>query len=167
MKSFPKLVDEMIEKRLETMWTVIPATVVSVDHAKYTCSIRPKVKLEGEDLPILQDIPILAMKGGSSVILMPVAAGDVVLALFSKYALDNLLKDKKTTDHGDVRRFSINDAMVLPGLFTSVESVPAHDSSKIVIVGNAQVIGNAYVQGDLTFDKLAGTVAGSGNWHKH
>lgn len=166
-KQFPELVDKIISRRLEAMWTCIPAIVDSVNHTNYTCSIRPKVKIDSAELPIIPDVPILAMKGGSSVILMPVAAGDIVLALFSKYALTELLKDKNPADHKDVRRFSIDDAMVLPGLFTSVDSVPAHDSSKVCIIGNAQVIGSAYVQGNLTFDQLAGTAAGDGNWHKH
>lgn len=132
-KQFPELVDKLISRRLEAMWTCIPAIVDSVNLTNYTCSIRPKVKLDGAELPIIPDVPILAMKGGSSVILMPVAAGDIVLALFSKYALTELLKDQNPANHKDVRRFSIDDAMVLPGLFTGVDSVPSIAADEMLL----------------------------------
>lgn len=120
-----ELIEKMIAQRLESVWTCAPATVVKVNSGLYTCDILPKAKLGELDAPILTDVPIIAMKGGASMIIMPVAVGDVVLAMFSKYSLDNLLKDSSTAEHGDTRRFSIDDAMVLPGIMTSIEPLPA------------------------------------------
>ena len=129
MKS-TELINKGIENRLDSLWTAIPAIVISVDYSSLTCSVQPKVKLQNptseelEDLPIIQDVPIACQKSGDSVLLMLPEVGDTILIMFTKYALDNLLKDSQTADPNNVRRFSINDCIVVGGLHTSIDTVP-------------------------------------------
>jgi hypothetical protein len=126
-----ELIENGIEKRMEAIWTAIPAIVVKIDLATMHCDVRPKMKVTNpqteqlEELPILQGVPISFQKGAGSVLLMPPEVGDVILVLFSKYALDNMLKDKQTVDHDDVRRFSIDDCVIVSGLYTSIDTIPA------------------------------------------
>ena len=134
-----ELINLIIDQRLESLWTAIPANVISVDYSTLTCSVQPKTKLinasseELEDLPIIQDVPISFQKSGGSVLLMLPEVGDVVIVMFTKYALDNLLKDYQTADPDNVRRFSINDCIVVGGLHTSIESVPTIASEETML----------------------------------
>ena len=134
-----ELINLIIDQRLESLWTAIPANVISVDYSTLTCSVQPKTKLtnppsdELEDLPIIQDVPISFQKSGGSVLLMLPEVGDVIIVMFTKYALDNLLKDYSTADPDNVRRFSINDCIVVGGLHTSIESVPAIASEEAML----------------------------------
>jgi len=138
-KSFPALVNALISQRLEAMWTAIPAIVTKVNLVTMRCDVQPKMKLENpqteelEDLPIIQDVPISFPKSAGSVLLMPPETGDVVLVLFSKYALDNLLKDRQTADHDDVRRFSIDDAIVIAGMYSSIGIIPQLGTGDVLL----------------------------------
>ena len=155
MKS-TELINKGIENRLDSLWTAIPATVVSVDYSTLTCSVQPKVKLQNpsseelEDLPIIQGVPIACQKSGDSVLLMPPVVGDVVLVLFTKYALDNLLKDDQTADPNNVRRFSINDCIVAGGLHTSIDTVPTIAAEETMLYHRSGAYIKIDSDGDIT-----------------
>ena len=151
-----ELINLIIDQRLESLWTAIPANVISVDYSTLTCSVQPKTKLtnassdELEDLPIIQNVPISFQKSGESVLLMLPEVGDVVIVMFTKYALDNLLKDYQTADPGNVRRFSINDCIVVGGLHTSIESVPAIASEETMLYHRSGAFIKIDSDGDIT-----------------
>lgn len=138
-KSFPALVNAIISQRLEAMWTAIPAVVTKTNLTTMKCDVMPKMKLENpqteelEELPIILDVPVAFQKTAGSVLIMPPEVGDVVLVLFSKYALDNLLKDVQTADHDDVRRFDIGDALIIAGLHISTDTIPAMGTGDILL----------------------------------
>lgn len=155
MKS-TELINRGIENRLDSLWTAIPAIVISVDYSTLTCSVQPKVKHQNpsseelEDLPIIQDVPIACQKSGDSVLLMPPEVGDTILILFTKYALDNLLKDSQTADPNNVRRFSINDCIVVGGLHTSIDSIPAVASGETLLYNQSGAFIKIDVDGNIT-----------------
>ena len=155
MKS-TELINKGIDKRLEALWTAVPAKVVSVDYSTLTCSVQPKIKLQNpsseelEDLPIIQDVPIACQKSGDSVLLMPPEVGDTILIMFTKYALDNLLKDSQTSDSNNVRRFSINDCIVVGGLHTSIDTVPTIASEETILYHKSGAYIKIDSDGDIT-----------------
>jgi len=151
-----ELIEKGISKRLDSIYTAIPAIVTKIDLSTMKCDIQPKMKLKNpanntfEELPIIQDVPIAYPKTADSVLLMPPEVGDVVLVLFSKYALETLLKDKNTADVNDIRRFSINDAIIIAGLFTSVDSIPNMNEGEIMLYHKSGAYIKFDAQGNLT-----------------
>ena len=118
-KDFPSLVNAIIDSRLDNLWTCIPAIVIDVDYAAHSCSIRPKMKINGSEMPILLQVPI--MKANNSVIIS-LKRDDIVLALFSKYSLTELLKDRNpASTKTESRQFAIDDAIVIGGMFLSTD----------------------------------------------
>lgn len=133
-RDFPTLVNAMISRQLDTLWTCVPAIIISVDYTHHTCSIRPKAKSSQSELPILEDVPIAVMAmGDGSMIITALKKGDVVLVLFSKYALTELMKDRNTAIPDVPRAFDINDAIVVAGLFMTIDKVPAYSSGDLLI----------------------------------
>lgn len=137
MTDIISLIKKYVNMRFNTLETSEVVIVESVDYTTWTCSVRPKAKLNivgnSIDAPIVMNVPIAVPKAGGSVILMPVKVGDVGLCVFSKYALDTLLIDKETNAIKIPRTFDINDAVYIGGVYTSVEDIPVVSEGEILI----------------------------------
>ena len=116
-------ISALIDKKTSAMWTLIPAVVVSVNRQTMRADVR--IKTFGQtEFPIVEDLPIVFPKGGSSIIMMPLQVGDVVLCGFSKYAMDSVLIDdtvRHDTDVGLKPKFQMKDAFILGGFATDAE----------------------------------------------
>ena len=101
--------------------TAIPAEVLSYDPLKQQVqakiSINRVVNEEEIEYPILDGIQVIFPRGGSYGITFPLVKGDGVLLLFSERSLERW----RTTGNGyppyDARRFDLNDAVAIPGMF--------------------------------------------------
>jgi len=121
-KTLPVAVDERIESKTRAMWTMVPAVVKAVDNVNAKVDIQPKVWLkdvEDNDVqaPVIRNVPVIFQRGGGCVIKVPVAVDDIVMALFSKFPLTGVLDNRDLVKPTELRRFSFNDAVVLPGFF--------------------------------------------------
>jgi len=152
------MVDERIEAALAGLWTSCLGVVTKVDHAKYRVDARPKVKLPDEagalqELPIVQDVRIAMSHGKNFSLILPVAEGDVGLLVFSKYPLQELVKDSKTRDPALKRRFSVNDCVYVPFTWLDAENAPAHNANDLHIVNTA---GDIYLKAkNIRMEKVA------------
>ena len=137
MTDLISIIKKYITLRLQVLETVEVVIVESVVLTTWTCSVRPKGKLnivgKQTDAPIIMNIPIAVQKAGGSVILMPINVGDVGLCVFSKYALDNLLIDKATNAIKIPRTFDYNDAIYIGGLYTELDTIPSITEGEIII----------------------------------
>jgi len=119
-----KRVWDLINQRLTGVWTLVPAIVDAVHREEMTCDIRVKVTREKQNYVQVLDVPVVFPKGGTSVVLMPIQIGDVVLAGFSKWSMENLLVDNKLVVKKDLDndvQFHYRDAFILGGFATQNE----------------------------------------------
>ena len=137
MTDIISLIKKYVNLRFNILETSEVVIVESVDYLTWTCSVRPKSRLnivgKSVDAPIILNVPIAAPKAGNSVILMPISVGDVGVCVFSKYALDTLLIDKETNAIKIPRTFDYNDAIYIGGLYTELDSVPTIVEGEIII----------------------------------
>lgn len=137
MTDIISLIKKYVNLGFQTLETSEVVIVESVDLSVWTCSVRPKAKLnivgKAIDAPIIMNIPIAVQKAGGSVILMPINVGDVGLCVFSKYALDNLLIDKETNSIKIPRTFDYNDAIYIGGLYTELDTIPSITEGEMLI----------------------------------
>lgn len=123
------LIKKHLNNRFKELQTAEVVIVEAVDYTTWTCSVRPKAKIavhgKVQEMPQIMSVPISVQKAGNSVILMPIKVGDVCLCVFSKYALDNLLIDHATNTITIPRMFDINDCILIAGVYTGMETVPA------------------------------------------
>lgn len=108
---------DLVERRLQGIWTLIPCVVDTVNQQAMTVDISIKVTRPNKYLKI-EKVPVVFPRGGNSIILMPIKSGDVVLVGFSKYSLQSLLTDIQVVIKDNLdreRKFHYSDAIILAG----------------------------------------------------
>lgn len=115
------VINMSIKAALFDVHTVIPAEVLSYDpikqQAQVKISINRVVNETEVEYPILDGIQVIFPRSGAHGITFPLEKGDGVLLLFSERSLERW----RTTGPGnppyDARRFDLNDAVAIPGMF--------------------------------------------------
>lgn len=153
-----KVIDERIEAKLNRLNTVSLGIITQVDNSKLRCNVKLKHKIQGSEIELF-DVPIACLKSSVGTIYIPLQEGDIVLVLFSKYELEEQLKDKQAVAVNELLKFNINNAIVLGGVFTLADSIPSLQENKI------NIIGDVYIDGDLDFKTIRGVNAEDGTWH--
>ncbi len=109
--------------------TAIPAKVLAVNKftSKQIVDVQPLIDETYEgggsvELPAILDVPVVFPSAGGGIISFPIKVGDTVLLVFSKKSIDEWMQttidNKRSITPSDKRNFSINDAVVFPGLYT-------------------------------------------------
>jgi hypothetical protein len=123
--TFAEVLRVAIDARLADVHTAIPARVETYDAAKQRVSVKPLIRRgyldeDGqravESLPVINEVPIVFPGAGGFRVTFPVAPGDTVLLVFSEASIDRWLPRGGDVDPADDRRFSLNDAIAIPGL---------------------------------------------------
>ena len=98
------------------VWTICPAIITKVN-SDLTVNIRLKIESELYHMVELENVPIMFMKGGSSIVLVPFKIDDVVLVGFSKYDLTGSLENVQIVRRNIENEplFEIGNAIVLGG----------------------------------------------------
>lgn len=110
--------------QMTDVYTALPATILRVQDAERgIVDIQPLLKRKGfdgedTDRPVILGVPLMQPATSSSMVRLPVAAGDIVLAVFSQRGLDVFKAgDGSAQAPSDFRYFDKRDAIAIPGLF--------------------------------------------------
>lgn len=108
----------------EAMHTCMPGIIVSYEgHATRRARVQPAVRLELGTGPIIEippidGVPVVFPSSSESSLLFPLNPGDGCLLLFSEAGIGNYLAGRGiVSDPDDQSRFSLTDAIAIPGLF--------------------------------------------------
>lgn len=122
--SLPEALVEFFASQMSDVYTALPAVILRVQDAeKGIVDIQPLIKRKGfdgedSDRPVILGVPILQPATSNSMIRLPVAAGDIVLAVFSQRGLDVFKAgDGSAQAPSDFRYFDKRDAIAIPGVF--------------------------------------------------
>ena len=117
---------KFFDSRMEDVHTSIPGVIEKYDgHGKRTATVRPTVKLkalngENVELPLISNVPVMFPSSRAFNLLFPLAKGDGVMILFSEAGIGNYLAGTGQVVNADDRtRFSLTDAVAIPGLWTT------------------------------------------------
>ena len=169
-----KLIDEI----LEDVETVALGIITQVNLSKLRCNVKLKHKIRGQEIELF-DVPIAFPKFNDCSVIIAPKEGDVVLVVFSKYELEEQLKNREPVDVNELLKFNINNAIVIAGIYTLVDSIPSISQDEILILhksgnyikfqqdGKIIIKGDVYIDGNLDFKEIRGVSADSGEWHKH
>ena len=144
------------DSRMEDIHTCIPGTIVKYDgHTKRTATVRPVVRLkslnnEDVELPVIENVPVMFPSSASFNLLYPLTKGDGVLILFSETGIGNYLAGSGQVVNADDRtRFSLTDAIAIPGLWTT-KNTPTLSTIELTDSGILELMGGteAFVLGD-------------------
>jgi len=104
--------------------TALPGTVVKYNIEKQTAQVEIAINriVNGNPspYPILDDVPVIFSRNKKHGLTFPLESGDGVLLIFNQRNLDTFLAVGKGNVPNDGRMFSINDAVAIPGFFSSL-----------------------------------------------
>jgi hypothetical protein len=119
---------ELVEK--ET-YTALPAIIESFDSETNTATILPglKTKYDGEtnaeEMPRVQDVPVVIARTGLGMALMPIQEGDIGLAVFSSRSISEFIAGAGNPVYPeDSRQFDLSDAYFIPGGYPTGKKWP-------------------------------------------
>jgi len=130
-------IGQLIDKKLEGINTVALGIITQVDLPKMRCNVKLKHKIQGNEIELF-DVPVAVPKFHDSCIILAPKEGDIVLVLFSKYELEEQLKNKQAVAVNELLKFNINNAIVVAGMFTLVDTVPAELDEESVLIKHKQ-----------------------------
>lgn len=113
-----------LDGRQTTMWTALPAIVVSVNLLTMTIICQPTIQGvitnpdESEtivNLPLLGDVPICYPSCSNFMLTMPLLPGDEVLVVFSSRAIDSWWQQGGVQPPIETRMHDLSDGFAIPG----------------------------------------------------
>lgn len=131
-----------VKSLLNVTHTCLPGVVITYDHTTQKATIQPSVRKIYQtgktplvqDMPILNAVPVVFQRAGSTSISFPLKAGDRVLVLVAERSLDQWIsssEDQVTPQ--DPRQFHLSDAVCIPGLYPFSDALPLENNEDFVI----------------------------------
>jgi len=145
----------MLGALLET-FVAMPAKIVAIV-GEQQVDIQPltqthyKFNAAATDRPIIRGVPVCMAVGTNYSIKLPIAVGDLGIALMADRSIDPYLQGdgSATYDPADIRVHDYNDAMFLPGLPTY--STQTQDGTTDLVVTNGESQGRFLANGKVQF----------------
>jgi hypothetical protein len=131
MTNIAEKVSLLVDERIQRINTILVGSITKV-----TSPMLVDVKLShqvGTASPQLLNVPVLHPKFGESSIVICPQVGDMVIVGVTKYERDPLLSGRTNLKVNQYRNFSINNAVVLSGTFTSSGTPPALAAGEMVM----------------------------------
>lgn len=113
-----------MDGRLSSVWTTLPALVVSVNWDAMTCEVQPAIQgiIEDENgvtknvnLPMLVDVPITFPSAGGFILTLPLKAGDEVLVCIAARCIDSWWQSGEIGIPVESRMHDLSDGFAIPG----------------------------------------------------
>lgn len=118
------IIEGWSKEQIDNVHTALPGEVVSFNPQTNRASVKPFGKYKATDgrqfpYPVIHNAPVYfpCGMGGRAGVSFPVIAGDGCLIIFSMEQMDDFLSEGKTNNI-DPRKHSLNDAIVIPGLYS-------------------------------------------------
>lgn len=80
--------------------------------------------------PLLVDVPVVCLRGGSAGVTFPIQKGDECLLMFNDRDIDNWFEGKKSGFVRSPRTHSISDAIALVGLSSKESFIQSYDEER-------------------------------------
>lgn len=144
-----EFVRRAVEARLLDLHVGMPGSVVSYDRETQRASIQPLLKTpykdpEGdrqvEQIPIINGVPVVFVGSGSFSLTWELAAGDTGFLMFAEASIDKWKTRGGEVDPIDDRRFSLSDAVFLPGLRSTANKLTGSNVHATALVIGAPLI---------------------------
>lgn len=119
------------------MWTALPGIVESYNPTAGGCgtvSVQPAIQgvQEGADgsqqlvnMPLLVDVPVVALGAGGFVLTMPIQPGDEVLVVFASRCIDAWWQSGGVAAPTEARMHDLSDGFAFPCPMSQAKVIPA------------------------------------------
>lgn len=113
---------DMLNALKAGFWVTLPCIVVSYDSDKVTITAQPTIRIpmrkeDGtismEEIPVLQDVPVMFTRGGGCVITHPIKKDDECLVVFADRCIDLWWQNGGIQNPFDNRKHDLSDGFAL------------------------------------------------------
>jgi len=113
---------DMLNALKAGFWVTLPCVVNSYDPDKVTITAQPTIRIpmrkeDGtismEEIPLLQDVPVMFTRGGGCVITHPIKKGDECLVVFADRNIDVWWQNGGIQNPFDNRKHDLSDGFAL------------------------------------------------------
>lgn len=139
-----EIIEGWMDGKINNIHTALPGKIISYVPGTNRAQVQPtgKYKLDdGRELlyPIIHQVPLIYPMGcsGNAGITFPIQPGDGCIIIFAESQLDDFISGG---DHDDARRHSLNDAICIPGLYSSSAPSAAGDPEKVCLVNDGSTV---------------------------
>lgn len=154
-----ELVTAHIAKAKNSIFTSLPAKIISFDADSCTCSAQPMISIDSEYtemiMPRIDGVPVYFPSGGGASLTFPVKKNDTCILVFSMLPLEDWIHSdgKKMSFTNGGRSHDITDACALVGFGTKTNNAKADPDNVVLKYGSTKLIvkndGNAVLEGHL------------------
>lgn len=144
------IAQQAIDRFQSNLSTSMPGVVVRMDYERMRADVQPAIPRKFEDgsteeYSVILDVPVVMPGSQNSLISIPVQVGDNVTLMFCQSDIDSwsISATGQSTPAETLRTFDMQDAIAIPGLYTSPRSLnnPAarkwpHDPKDLVVSMN-------------------------------
>lgn len=136
--------DSWLGARLRNVHTMLPGKIETYyGHTKRKARIKILVTLKdvkGNELeiPPIDNVPVIFPGSKEFSLLFPLKKGDGCMIVFSEEGIGSFLKGETTVASDSLARFSLTDAVCMPGLW-SFKNIPDSEKSTIIIDDDGNV----------------------------
>lgn len=119
-----KTYKDMLNAAKAGFWVALPCIVESYDHDQATITAQPTIRIamrksDGtiamEEIPLLQDVPVMFTRGGGCVITHPIKKGDECLVVFADRCIDVWWQNGGIQNPFDNRKHDLSDGFAFFG----------------------------------------------------
>ncbi len=124
--------------QLYDVHTALPGQIVSYDYTTQKAVIQPCLKksyLDGttQEMPILNNVPVIFPKAGGASLTFPVVPGDTCLLLFIERSTDLWKSVGGVVAPNDPRKFDLSDAVAIMGLMPFTENSLSDNNEDVLL----------------------------------
>ena len=124
--------------QLYDVHTALPGQVISYDQTTQKATIQPCLKksyLDGttQEMPILNNVPVIFPRAGGASLTFPVLSGDTCLLLFVERSTDLWKSVGGVVAPNDPRKFDLSDAVAIMGLMPFTENSLSENNEDVLL----------------------------------
>lgn len=142
-EQFVEVLETWFFSKMVDVHTCLPGTIVEYyGHKERKAKVQLAIKyktVSGKiyEYPVIDNVPVMFQSSASFSLVYPLKKGDGVLVLFSETGMGNFLAGTGAVESDTPDRFSLGDAIAVPGLwsFKSVPAAPANDDDLFINFG--------------------------------
>ncbi len=123
---------KLVAQRLASINTLALGRITKVNLATWRVSVRLKNKIQDNEIELV-NVPIALQAFGTGALHIAPTVGDIVTVGFSKYEIQKQLRNRDIVPVNELVQHNLNHAVVLSGIYTESDTVPAVAAGEILI----------------------------------
>lgn len=139
-----EVIENIANDKVNAIHTALPAIITSYDAGTNQATVKPIGKYKTNDyrsleFPEIYNVPVQFPRGlgGAAGITFPLRNGDGCLLIFAENQIDDFLSN---TDSDDPRKFDLNDAICIPGLYANTALPSVSHANEVCLFNGGSMV---------------------------